>query len=736
MAENVGGIYFETTLDTSKLIRESREANRQIDAMSRSFGRMDAAAARTERQVTQTARAFNAIALAAKLYAAAYAVVRSAQMADDMRLLSGRVQVATESVEKATAAMRALQQISTRTQTDIGANAKVFTRLNQSVVEMGGNQDDTLRVTELLGKAVRVSGASATEASSAMNQFAQALGSGKLSGDELRSLMENAPYLMRQLAEGIGVPIGALKKLGEEGKLTAEVVVNALTKAAAKIDADFQRLPKTLAGAMTVTGDAAMRANEAFDTLTGTSAALTGATTGVGKVLDQLAAQFAMATSEGEKLGRNDTVKAWADGTFTALTYVVDAGDIVVRVFRNIGIGIGGTAAAAVAAARGGFSQAKEILSQMDRDVLAINSKQLSGARMRQAADVLSRPDTYANRLDRMAASGGAGSKLASGGGGNNDGNGNKKGRKEQLTEAQQALAGYVDSLSKAIEREGDLTAEQEAQNFLKTLGVTGEIEAVRELVLRLAAEKDMRAEIAGMAKLEADARSALIAKQIAEQDRLNQLLAETPGGKEQAQLDTVLLINKAFDEGRISLGQWVELSELIKGNLDKTAKAADDVGKEIGLIFQSAAGDALRDWKGVKDLIKSIGLDLAQMALKTAITDPLGKWVGSNAGSSIGSIGKSAIEFLGSILPKFATGTDYVPRDMAAIIHKGERIVPAAENRRGPAGGGRVVNLTNAPVFQIDSRSDIAQVRTIAEQSVLQGNQQMLQLLQSQGVL
>ena len=104
-------------------------------------------------------------------------------------------------------------------QTEVGANAGVFNRLNGSLLQMGGTQQDTLRITELLGKAIKVSGASGVEASSAMVQFGQALGSGKLAGDELRSLLENAPYLMRQLADGLGVPIGALKQLGEDGKL-------------------------------------------------------------------------------------------------------------------------------------------------------------------------------------------------------------------------------------------------------------------------------------------------------------------------------------------------------------------------------------------------------------------------------------------------------------------------------------------------------------------------------------
>jgi hypothetical protein len=171
VAEKVGGIYYEVSADTSKLV----QAQRQVEASTK-----------------QMAFSFNAVAIAAKALAIAYSMIKTAQLADDMRLLSARVLVAAGSIDAASVAMAELQRISTKTQTAIAANAQVFQRLNGSIVQMGGTQADTLRVTELLGMAVKVSGASAQEAASAMTQFGQALGSGKLAGDELRSLMENA----------------------------------------------------------------------------------------------------------------------------------------------------------------------------------------------------------------------------------------------------------------------------------------------------------------------------------------------------------------------------------------------------------------------------------------------------------------------------------------------------------------------------------------------------------------
>jgi tape measure domain-containing protein len=385
MSESVGSIHYDITADTSKLIDQRRTVERETDKMAASF---------------------NAITQAVKLYAAALALVKSAQMADDTRLLAARVQVAAGSLEQASAAMAELQRISTRTQTSIEASATVFTRLNSSIKQMGGTQSDTLRITELLGMAVKVSGASAAESASAMTQFGQALGSGKLAGDELRSLLENAPYLMQQLANGLGVPIGALKGLGEQGKLTADVVVTALGKAATTIEADFKRMPQTLAGAFAVATDAAARANEAFDTMTGGSAVLTGVTKGLGDVLDMLASQFKGATTEADKLSRGDTITTWASATTYALSFVADAADFVVRGFRQTGLTIYETAMAAKAAAGGELKEAGERMVDLKNKLLDIGGAAYAGAKMRQQLAALANvpePDP----MDRRASGAG-----------------------------------------------------------------------------------------------------------------------------------------------------------------------------------------------------------------------------------------------------------------------------------------------------------------------------------------
>ena len=78
--------------------------------------------------------------------------------------------------------------------------------------------------------AAKLAGASSIEASNAFRQLAQALGSGRLAGDEFRSVSEQVPTVLAPIAEELGVTIGELKKLAAEGELTSEVVLRALGK--------------------------------------------------------------------------------------------------------------------------------------------------------------------------------------------------------------------------------------------------------------------------------------------------------------------------------------------------------------------------------------------------------------------------------------------------------------------------------------------------------------------------
>lgn len=105
--------------------------------------------------------------------------------------------------------------------------------------------------TDLLNKAFTVSGAGEQEKSSAMYQLTQAMSSGKLQGDEFRSIMENAPMLADAIAKYMGKSKGELRELAAEGAITSDIIKAALFQAGDDINAKFAEMPMTFGQAAT-----------------------------------------------------------------------------------------------------------------------------------------------------------------------------------------------------------------------------------------------------------------------------------------------------------------------------------------------------------------------------------------------------------------------------------------------------------------------------------------------------
>ena len=112
------------------------------------------------------------------------------------------------------------------------------------------NNDELVKFTELVNKNFVVGGASSTEQSSAMYQLTQALGSGRLQGDEYRSIIENAPLLAKSIEDymrNVKKAEGAMKDWASEGMLTADVIKAAVFRSADEVESRFESMPMTWA---------------------------------------------------------------------------------------------------------------------------------------------------------------------------------------------------------------------------------------------------------------------------------------------------------------------------------------------------------------------------------------------------------------------------------------------------------------------------------------------------------
>ena len=105
-----------------------------------------------------------------------------------------------------------------------------ITNITARLAPLGVGVEDIRTTFVGFNTAAKLAGASSIEASNAFRQLAQALGSGRLQGDEFRSIAEQVPTILAPIAAELGVTVGELKEFAAQGKLTSDVVIRALKK--------------------------------------------------------------------------------------------------------------------------------------------------------------------------------------------------------------------------------------------------------------------------------------------------------------------------------------------------------------------------------------------------------------------------------------------------------------------------------------------------------------------------
>ena len=203
------------------------------------------------------------------IYGIARAVSAAIATVDKLKALENRLRLVTEGERDLVAVQKDLFEISQRSRTGLAETTELYARVAVAAGDLGRDQGELLQLTEAVSKAVALSGASSSEASAGIIQFSQALASGRLQGDELRSVLENLPGLAREIAAGLGVPIGEIRQLAAEGKLTANEIVNAILSRKGEIEAAYASFTPTVAQSFEVLGSSSGRFLQLLDETTG-----------------------------------------------------------------------------------------------------------------------------------------------------------------------------------------------------------------------------------------------------------------------------------------------------------------------------------------------------------------------------------------------------------------------------------------------------------------------------------
>lgn len=160
--------------------------------------------------------------------------------------LQNRLKLVTNSQQELNQAMNDTFRIAQNSYQTWDSVVQVYQRFSDNAKTLGINMEQTAKLTETVSKAVAVSGASTQAAEAALTQFGQALASGTLRGEELNSILEQTPALAKAIAQGMGITVGQLRAVAAEGKITGEVLVDALTKSADSVEQLFQKTDITI----------------------------------------------------------------------------------------------------------------------------------------------------------------------------------------------------------------------------------------------------------------------------------------------------------------------------------------------------------------------------------------------------------------------------------------------------------------------------------------------------------
>lgn len=196
------------------------------------------------------------------------------KMADRAHLMANSLRTVTETSTELKSVQAALFDVSQRTRTSFEGSVTMYSRLARATEAFGLSQQRLLRITETINKAFAVGGATPQEAQGAAIQLSQGIASNRFSGEEFRSVAENAPVLLKGIADSLGVTIGRLREMAHAGELTARVVTEAIEKASSSIDEDFAKTTSTIGQAMVRLDNAILKYVSDSETVAASSAAV------------------------------------------------------------------------------------------------------------------------------------------------------------------------------------------------------------------------------------------------------------------------------------------------------------------------------------------------------------------------------------------------------------------------------------------------------------------------------
>jgi tape measure domain-containing protein len=354
MATSIGGVEIEIRGDDSDFTRTMRDVRREA-------GRTGQTMTREFRQAETSARALNSSMMGVRgAIAGVVSVLASGAMAksiidaaDAFAGMRSRIALSISAADDLLAVEKQLYDQAVANRAALEPTVALYQRLRGARADLTNQQ--TLAITDAWSKTLIVSGASAQGAASATLQFSQAIAGGVLRAEEFNSIIESNIRFVKLLADSLGVSVGEIRNLVNQGVITTETIFKALADGTASLGDEFDKIPLTVSSAMTNVSNAFVAYIGNADQAAGTSAKLAGFINSVASDFDRLADMVvvAVATVGGAVAG---LAAARVVGGLYALTVAAGSTTSAMVSLRGAMAFFGGPIGLAITAVAGAFA--------------------------------------------------------------------------------------------------------------------------------------------------------------------------------------------------------------------------------------------------------------------------------------------------------------------------------------------------------------------------------------------
>lgn len=711
---------FESNLKraNSSMSRARQSWNSDLNRAGRSFSQFDTHIKKSIGSITDLKTQLGGLAVGV---ASALSVQKIIQYSDTWKQLEGRLRIVSKDIDQVTASQEDLFNVAQRTRQPLEGIVSFYTRLKQFVPEAERAQYDFLGVTESVASALAITGESGASATAAMIQFTQAIGTDfQAAGQEIRSLQEQAPRLALALSNALGGGTKSLKELQQEGILTRRSVLNALgsiSQESVKLRQELGLVPVTVSQAFGKLDNAFLKFIGQTDAIRSGTGSIAMAITSLADNFDLLAkAVVGIGVVFGARLITPllATAGAFATASAASISFTFSLGRILYGSSALSAAMIGLTAAttslggamallggpigvaliAAYAAWSIGATKAEETQKRLNEEMMNARSSftnyigASNEAKNQIISDAQARIQAYQAELQSLIILSDTYSKMGF--------------LKASLLGVQDIVSnvsfGLIDSPSKNLENidllrknikelQGliDSTKNTETLYLGGSSSKSGGDKTVKKIDSIVQGLKDESEQLTLQTKLYGKKESAIERAQSAL--KIQQQLESSGIKLTQQQQEE---IDKYLDSIERQTALQKEQAEQQR-KLEEQERNRKQALDQLGASFESAFEDAIVNGEKLGDVLNALGQDIIRLLTRVNITEPLVSGITSLFGGG-GGIGS----FIGNLFGfgSFATGIDYVPHDMYAKIHRGERVVTAAENRN--MGGGDVTVVVN----------------------------------------